>query len=140
MTRKEIEAICERRQKAQNDHDVEAFVADYAEDCVVESPLGGRHTGGPAIRKVVETWFKGFPDQKVQFDRLLVDGNLIAQIGTMEGTDLGGLLGMPATGKSFRTPVVFILEIKDRQIVREQRIYDFTGVLIQVGLLKAKPI
>ncbi|MGH9146149.1 MAG: hypothetical protein ACRD1Q_05525 [Vicinamibacterales bacterium] len=29
--------------------------------------------------------------------------------------------------------------LRDGQIVHERRIYDFTGILIQVGLLKAKP-
>ena len=32
------------------------------------------------------------------------------------------------------------LSLKDGAIVREQRIYDFTGMLIQIGLLKAKPL
>jgi hypothetical protein len=27
-----------------------------------------------------------------------------------------------------------------REIVRERRIYDFTGVLVQIGVLKAKPV
>jgi hypothetical protein len=26
------------------------------------------------------------------------------------------------------------------RIIRERRVYDFTGLLIQVGLLKAKPV
>jgi hypothetical protein len=34
---------------------------------------------------------------------------------------------------------VFFYELRDGLIVRERRVYDFTGVLVQVGLLKAKP-
>jgi hypothetical protein len=34
---------------------------------------------------------------------------------------------------------VFLYELKDGQIARERRIYDFTGLLMQVGLLKARP-
>ncbi len=30
--------------------------------------------------------------------------------------------------------------LKDRKIVRERRVYDFTGLLVQIGLLKAKPV
>ena len=29
--------------------------------------------------------------------------------------------------------------LRDGHIVHERRIYDFTGILVQVGLLKAKP-
>ena len=32
-----------------------------------------------------------------------------------------------------------VFEIRGRQIVRERRIYDFTGLLLQIGVLKAKP-
>jgi len=30
--------------------------------------------------------------------------------------------------------------VTDRQIAHERRIYDFTGLLIQIGVLKAKPV
>jgi hypothetical protein len=34
---------------------------------------------------------------------------------------------------------VFFYELKHGRIVRERRIYDFTGMLVQIGILKAKP-
>ena len=78
-------------------------------------------------------------DVKMRQDALLIDGDSIAQILTIEGTDDGQFLGLPPTGKSFRVPAVFLYDLKDGQIARERRIYDFTGVLMQFGLLKAKP-
>jgi len=47
---------------------------------------------------------------------------------------------MPPTGRAVSVPVVFVYELRDGRIRHERRIYDFTGVLVQVGLLKAKPI
>jgi hypothetical protein len=35
---------------------------------------------------------------------------------------------------------VALYELKDGKIVQERRIYDFTGLLIQIGVLKVKPI
>jgi hypothetical protein len=35
--------------------------------------------------------------------------------------------------------VVFLYEFKDGKIVKDRRVYYFTGVLVQVGTLKAKP-
>jgi hypothetical protein len=49
-------------------------------------------------------------------------------------------MGVSASGKPFHLTVAFLYELKDRRIVRERRIYDFTGLLVQVGLLKAKPV
>ena len=46
---------------------------------------------------------------------------------------------MPPTGRHVTIPVVFLYEFKDGKIVRDRRVYDFTGLLIQIGTLKAKP-
>ena len=43
----------------------------------------------------------------------------------------------PAQGGS---SAVFLYELRDRHIVRERRIYDFTRLLVQIGVLKAKPV
>jgi steroid delta-isomerase-like uncharacterized protein len=105
----------------------------------VESPTGGTHTGRAAAEKVLQTVFSAFVDLKVRRDRLIVDGHHVAQVLSLEGTDLGGFLGLPATGKVFHVPGVFLYELHGSQIVRERRIYDFTGMLVQIGVLKAKP-
>jgi len=141
MTHAEIEAMFERRQIAYDNLDAEALTADYAEDCIVDSPTaGGLHTGRPAVKKVLQTVFDGFLDMKTRTDTLVIDGNHVAQSLSIEGTNLGGYLGLPASGKPFRLAAVFLYELKDGQIVRESRIYDFTGMLTQIGVLKTKPV
>jgi len=55
------------------------------------------------------------------------------------GTDMGGFMGLPPTGKRFTMPMVFLVDIKDGKIQHERRVYDFTGLMIQLGVLKAKP-
>ncbi len=57
----------------------------------------------------------------------------------LAGTDLGGFMGLAPTGKPFRITIVFLFTFDDRHIVHERRIYDFTGMLVQIGVLKAKP-
>jgi ketosteroid isomerase-like protein len=46
---------------------------------------------------------------------------------------------MPASGRPFRFPIVFVLDVRDGLIVHDRRIYDFTGLLVQIGMIKAKP-
>jgi steroid delta-isomerase-like uncharacterized protein len=139
MTRDEVIALFNRRQDAYDNLDAARLAADYADDCVVDSPTGGTHTGRVAAEKVLRTVFDAFLDLKVRTDRLIVDGNQVAQVMSVAGTDLGGFLGLPATGKIFHLPAVFLYELNGAQIVRERRIYDFTGMLVQIGVLKAKP-
>jgi predicted ester cyclase len=70
---------------------------------------------------------------------VLVDGQRAAVMATFTGTDRGGFMGLPPTGRQVTIPVVFLYEFKDGTIARDRRFYDFTGLLIQVGTLKAKP-
>jgi hypothetical protein len=55
------------------------------------------------------------------------------------GTDTGGFLELPPTGKPFRVPVVWLFTLKDNQFAHVRPIYDYTGTLVQIGVLKAKP-
>jgi len=36
-------------------------------------------------------------------------------------------------------PMVFVCRVADGFVTHERRIYDFTGMLVQLGVLKAKP-
>jgi steroid delta-isomerase-like uncharacterized protein len=140
MTRDEIVAFFDRRQEAYDNLDAVRLGADYAPDCIVDSPSAGTHYGRAAAQRVLQAVFDAFPDHKERTESLLIDGNRVARVLTIEGTDIGGFLGMPATGKPFRVNAVFVYELEGRQIVRERRIYDFTGLLVQIGVLKAKPV
>ena len=140
MTRAEVVAFFDRRQRAYDNLDAAALAADYADDCIVDSPTGGTHTSRTAVKKVLQDVFDAFLDMKTRTDSLVIDGNLVVQVLSIEGTNFGGLLGLPASGKPFSLAAVFLYEFKDRQIVREHRIYDFIGMLTQIGVLKTKPV
>ena len=82
---------------------------------------------------MLEAVFEAFLDRRLTPMNLMIDGDHVAQILSIEGTNMGGFLGLPASGKRFRLAAVFLYELRDRQIVRERRIYDFTGMLTQIG-------
>ena len=141
MTRSEIEAFFARRREAWERLDAAALAADHADDCVVESPLGGGLVvGRDNIERLYVTYFKAFTDLKVQQDDLLIDGQRAAVVARMSGTDTGGFMGMAPSGRPLTMPIVFVYQLEGGRIRRERRIYDFTGVLVQVGLLRAKPV
>ena len=86
----------------------------------------GPPTGGPHVQRALPA--------------LAIAGALV--ITTRAQTGAAGmqeLLGIAPTGKPFSMTVAFIYQLRDHKIVREQRIYDFTGMLIQIGVLKARP-
>ena len=140
MTHEEIVALFDRRAAAWERRDVNALADMHGATGVIESPIaGGSVTGRVAIGQLYEAFFKSFPDATVVTDELVIDGDRVAQVATLAGTDAGGFLGLPASGKPFRVPLLILLTVKDQQIVSERRIYDFTGLLIQIGVLKARP-
>ena len=140
MTRQEVESLFKRRMDAQNRHDVVGLSALYTDDCVLDSPTAGGAVQGPAaIQTVHKAWATGFPDVVFTSKELLIDGDRVAQVMEAAGTDIGGFMGLAPTGKAFRTPIVIVCTLRDGKIQHERRIYDFTGLLIQIGVLKAKP-
>lgn len=139
MTRQEIVDLFERRMQAVNDHDVEALADLYAEDAVVESPLGATHQGRAAIASVFGAFFGALSDARLTQDELIVDGDRVVQVVTMSGTDNGGFMGMAPSGRPAQLPMVAVCRVADGLITHERRIYDFTGMLVQIGVLKAKP-
>ena len=139
LTRDEILAMFARRQEAFDDLDAARLAADYADDVVIESPMSGRHGKADAERNL-RALFDAFLDLKATFDPPIVDAQHVAVIGMCEGTNMGGFMGLPPSGRGFKLRTVMMFELRGGQIVREQRIYDFTGMLIQVGILKAKPV
>jgi steroid delta-isomerase-like uncharacterized protein len=141
MTREEITDLFDRWREAANRRDAAAMVQLYAENSVVESPLaGGALTGRAAHAELLTTLFTGIPDVTFTLDELLIDGHRVAQVGTLSGTDTGNFMGLPPTRKPFSLPIVILCTVDGGLIVHEQRIYDFTGLLVQIGVVRAKPV
>jgi steroid delta-isomerase-like uncharacterized protein len=139
MTRTDILALLDRRHTAYERRDPHALASLHAEDAVVESLMAGRVVGRVAIGDVYRTWLSAFPDLVVTRDELVIDGDRVVEVVTHAGTDRGGFMGLPPTGKPFRLPIVHVYRMADGHIAHERRIYDFTGLLVQIGVLKARP-
>ncbi len=141
MTRDEVLAVLARRQDAMalGHRDTTALGELYADDAGVESPLAGKVTGRDAIVRATEAFFSAFPGAVVTEEAPIIDGDRAAIVAEVTGTHVGELLGLAPTGRAFRFPVSFVLVLRDHQIVHERRFYDFTGLLVQIGVLKAKP-
>jgi len=89
----------------QHDNDVDFF---YGREEVVEL-LKGTATEGL--------------DYHQHIDRVTADGGIVVCEATWTGNHLMDMWGVPATGKSFAVPVVYILEFKDGLIKRLRSVY-----------------
>jgi steroid delta-isomerase-like uncharacterized protein len=139
MTRDEIVAVFETRRKAWEVRDAEALASTHAEGGTVQSPMFGSLRGHEAIAKSYSSLFRTFPDWNFLDEALIIDGARVAQPFSATATHSADFMGLPASGRKFRIQGVRLHTMKDGKILEEQRIYDFTGLLIQVGVLKSKP-
>jgi predicted ester cyclase len=102
--------------------------------------MAGTVHGAAAVAQVWMAWFAAFPDVAIVTEDLLIEDDRAVWLIRMSGTDTGGFMGLPPTNKPFTVPVVLTYTLKDGKVVYERRIYDFTGMLIQIGVHKAKPV
>jgi steroid delta-isomerase-like uncharacterized protein len=140
-----IAALFARRQEAYDNLDAATLAADYTDDVLIDSPICGRHGKAEAL-PALEAVFDAFVDMRVTPATLIIDAPWVAQTVVIEGSNLGGLFGLPPNGRPFRLSAVFVYKLRGNRIAFEQRIYDVTSLLSQVGArspsseLPARPV
>ncbi len=139
MTRSEIVALVKQREAAWTARDPAGLAATHADNGTVISPFGGVQEGRAEIDRIYKLWFAAFPDIVLHQDDVLIDGDRAVIVGRMAATHAGDFFGLPASGRHFEAQIAFVLKFADGAVVEERRIYDFTGLLVQVGVLRAKP-
>ena len=139
MTREQVTAFFERRRTHWEHGDAAALSATHANDGVIQSPVFGTVRGKDAIEASYRDLFRVFSHWSFDTEDLLIDGDHVAQFFNSHATHSSELFGVAATGRRFEVHGVLYFEFKNGQIQRERRLYDFTSLLLQVGVLKAKP-
>ena len=139
MTHDDAVMFFSRQQEEWNARDPEALARRHAEDGVIISPIFRTVRGRQEILDAYRSLFATFPDWRFIREQLLVDGNRVAQQFVVHATHSKEFMGLPGSGRQFDIQGVLLMEIKDDLIVYERRYYDFTGLLIQLGILRGKP-
>lgn len=139
MTREEVVALVNSLQRAWRARDAVALAAHHADDSTVRSPMFGVISGRAAVEESYRNLFLAFADWTFETEDLVIDGNRVAQFFRANATHTDDFFGVAATGRRFETHGVIYMELRDGTITRERRIYDFIGMLVQLGVLKARP-
>jgi steroid delta-isomerase-like uncharacterized protein len=139
MSRDEIVALFAHRDVAWSAHDAPALATTHAEHGIVVSPTGGVLEGRLDIERVYRLWFEAFPDLVFKSEELIIDDTRVVQIAHVTGTHKGDFFGAAPSGRRLAVGAAFVYTIENGEIAHERRILDFTGVLVQLGVLKAKP-
>jgi predicted ester cyclase len=139
MTRAEVDRFVARHLASFERRDPAALAADHALQGSVQSPIFAALHGRAAIEESYRALFRAFPDWSMRPTLTLIDPPRAALFVAITATQMNEFFGLPGTQRRVEFECVLCYTFEDGLIVDERRIYDFTGVLVQVGVLRAKP-
>ena len=141
MTVEEIRAFCEHYARAWERGDIDALAACYTDDCEVVSPIFNVMSGKSRLKASFRELFRAFSDHMVEVHDVIVDRSRDERavlLFTTFGVHKGEIFGVQGTGRRFEIRGAFVFTFENGKIAKDTRIYDFTGMLMQLGILRAK--
>jgi steroid delta-isomerase-like uncharacterized protein len=141
MTREALKDIAERYVDVWKRRDAAGVALFHATDGVAESPMYATLRGRKAIEHASRAFFTSFPDATFEYDTMIVDPPNVAVSVTANATHMNDFFGLPGTDRRIEFRVAWLIRTNDEGLIEyERRIYDFTGLLLQLGVLRAKPM
>jgi steroid delta-isomerase-like uncharacterized protein len=139
MTRDEIAAVLDRCIIAQVNSNPADVPSLYTSDATVISPMFGASVGHREIAEAYGEVGKIYSGITNTLETRVIEGNRAVDVHTVRATHIGEIFGVPASHRQISFTMVFIFEFRDGKIAQERRLYDFTSVLVQLGVLRARP-
>lgn len=100
-------------------------------DVLIHSLLGDFH-GSTAMKEVVQTWLKGFPDLQIENNLIIAENDLVSIQWEAKGTHRGEFKGIKPTGKPVYYSGVTIYRIKNDKIIEYWAYLDMHHLLNQL--------
>jgi steroid delta-isomerase-like uncharacterized protein len=108
----------------------ELVVPDYEE----HDPLPGQRTGLEGLKDRIKILIDGL-DPYFTIEDVIAEGDKVVVRWTNSGTNVGDFLGIPATGRSFRTAGIDIYRVEDGKLAEHWHVVDQLAQMQQLGLL-----
>jgi predicted ester cyclase len=116
-----------------------AISPEYVRHCQAMPPGSQELHGTEEFIGFLEEWLKAVSGYTDTISNMIADGDKVAYVSTMSGTQTGPLGELPATGKSFTLVNVIIQRLEDGKIVETWVTWDNVALLSQLGLMPESP-
>jgi steroid delta-isomerase-like uncharacterized protein len=138
MSEHPLRAVIDAYNEAWNRHDVDAILEMHTDDSVFENHTsGGKAVGRDAIRDVVASVFRTFPDIRFDLRRLYVRDDLIVQEWTATATHRNPVTYKDAvlepSGNAIRWDGMDIIPIRNGKLARKDVYANSLGYLRELG-------
>jgi steroid delta-isomerase-like uncharacterized protein len=107
-------------------------------DAVDHSTVGGKpkmEKGSASFRAIVSMFRSAMPDIHLTIDDEVYAGNMVVHRWTLVGTDTGGVMGMPPSGKQLTFTGITTARMDNGLIVERWANVDELGLLQQLGVI-----
>jgi steroid delta-isomerase-like uncharacterized protein len=120
-----------------NAHNVAAAEMLYAADLANHDPLSPAVTGLEGLKAFAGALFAAFPDFHVVIDDEVAEGDKVAKLWTLHGTQRGEFQGIPPTGKPVTMTGITVYRIAKGKIAELTWSYNMLGLMQQLGAIPA---
>jgi predicted ester cyclase len=111
----------------------ESSYFDFYDDSLV---ISGFPKNLPAdkegFKQFIYLLWKGFPDIKIMFEDIIVEGDKVACRYYLAGTHRGEFLGIRPTDKQFRVSGMTVLSFGDGKVMHRWNLVDMTSMMEQL--------
>ena len=111
----------------------ELVVPDYVE----HDMLPGQREGLAGLRDRATMLHEGL-DPHFSIEDIIAEGDKVVVRWINSGTNIGDFLGIPATGKGFKTPGIDIYRLQDGKMVEHWHVVDQLSQMQQLGLMPSR--
>jgi steroid delta-isomerase-like uncharacterized protein len=123
-----------------NAGDLESFGKHLADDVVEHEELPGLAPDKDGILAFFRVQRAAFPDMRMDVQDVIASGDKVVARVRYTGTDRGGFMGAPASGKSVDVQLVDIFRFGDDGLALEHwGVMDQLTMMQQLGLAPAGP-
>jgi steroid delta-isomerase-like uncharacterized protein len=110
----------------------ELLTEDFRRHC--QATPGVQVNSREEFKQLQESFLVSMPDQHVNLEMLIAEGDMVAVYATYSGTQTGPMGEFPPTGKSAESKFLGIFRIADNRIAELWVEFDNLAMLSQLGL------
>lgn len=139
ITKEEASAIADRILKIWNEGDVALADELYDPGYVRHHPIPSATTSLDDFKNTVISNRTVFPDYRLTFDEMIVEGNRIVVFATVTGTNTAPLGEVPATGKKIHMSGIYVYLMDNGKITEEWTYFNLLSYYQQLGFTLSPP-
>jgi len=113
-----------------------------ASDAIDHSQVGGKQKSEPgseSFKQIVGMFRNAMPDVKLTIEDEIFSSDKVVHRWRLNGTDTGGIMGMPPSNKSLTLAGTTIARMRDGKIAERWANVDELGLLQQLGVVPPPP-